>query len=68
LVSELYAAVGKDSHLESGDSSDTPGGVGERAHELGFAWTDGLEFGEEIADVLFVAGGVFGREKNGTAR
>jgi hypothetical protein len=67
LVSELDSAVGKDSHFESGDASDTPGGVGERSGELGFTRTDGLEFGKEVADVLFVAGGVFGGEKHGAA-
>jgi hypothetical protein len=67
LVSELDAAVGKDGHFESGNASDTPGSVGERSHELGFTRTDGLEFGEEFGDVLFVAGGVFSREKNGAA-
>ncbi|MFL6351107.1 MAG: hypothetical protein ACJ74Z_04545 [Bryobacteraceae bacterium] len=59
--------MSKDSHFESGNASDAPGGVGERAHELGFARTDGLEFGEEVADVLLVAGGVFGGQQDGAA-
>ena len=35
---------------------------------FGFTRTGRLEFREEVADVLFVAGGVFGGEKNGAAR
>jgi hypothetical protein len=67
LIGELDTAVAKDGHLENGNASQTPGGIGKRAHELGFAWTDGLEFSEEIADVLLVVGGVFSGEKNGSA-
>jgi hypothetical protein len=67
VVLELETAQGIDGHFKTRDALATPGGIGERLDEFGFAEADGLELGAVLLEVVFVCRSIFGREQDGAA-
>ena len=67
-LGELFAASGEERHFESGNPLKTPGAVGDGLDESRFARSNGLKLFQEIGDVLLVAIGVVGREKDSAPR
>jgi hypothetical protein len=67
LARELSTALGVNGHLTSGNSAETPGGIGDGLDQVTFALADGTEFFFVIADVLLIHSGIITVKEDGAA-
>jgi hypothetical protein len=66
-LSEFEAAFGEQSHFENRDAAETPIGIGDRLHEIGFLVADGRELFRIRREVALVFGGIVTGEQDGAA-